>query len=226
MLQEGPPHPGPESGLFPTLKSELSKESLVLTKQETLSGKGTWVESRRIRELRRTVLPRDSQSGVLWWWGCFPGCLGQSLWLRVPPGGTHIAQPRWLPVRILGGGRMCGISFWTFLNSSSWWGFVSFLFLNRTSCHKIAQAHGYNHAWPGWAVLVNFNLSKTTRGLLGSFKLQRLGTPKLIYSHILKTFPPNTPIAERTPPEILGTIPFFLSSLSSLYFLVNNSTER
>ena len=74
---------------------------------------------------------------------------------RVLPGGVHIAQPRWCPVRrILGGGRMCGISFRPFLNSSNWWGFVGFLFLNRTSCHKITQAHGYNHAWPGWAVLV------------------------------------------------------------------------
>ena len=51
----------------------------------------------------------------LWWWGSFPGCLGQSLWLRVLPGSVHITQPRWLPVRrILGGGRMCGISFLTF----------------------------------------------------------------------------------------------------------------
>jgi len=29
---------------------------------------------------------------------------GQSFWLKVLPGGTHIAQPRWIPVRrILGG---------------------------------------------------------------------------------------------------------------------------
>ena len=64
MLQEGPPHPEPKGGLFPTLKSELSKESPVLTKQEILSGKGTWAESSRVMETRRTALPRGSQSRV------------------------------------------------------------------------------------------------------------------------------------------------------------------
>ena len=36
----------------------------MLTKQETLLGKGTWVESNRVREPRRTALPCGSQSRV------------------------------------------------------------------------------------------------------------------------------------------------------------------
>ena len=36
------------------------------TKQEVLLGKGTRVESRRVREPRRTALPHGLQSQVLW----------------------------------------------------------------------------------------------------------------------------------------------------------------
>ena len=38
----------------------------MLTKQEILLGKGTRVESSRVREPRRTALLRASQSRVLW----------------------------------------------------------------------------------------------------------------------------------------------------------------
>ena len=57
--------------------------------------------------------------------------------------------------RILGGGRTCGVSFWPFLNSSSWWWLISSVFLTRTSCHKTTHANGYYGAWPGWAVSVS-----------------------------------------------------------------------
>ena len=40
-----------------TLESELSEQTYMLTNQETLLGRGTWVESRRVRECRRTALP-------------------------------------------------------------------------------------------------------------------------------------------------------------------------
>ena len=66
MLQEGGPLPGPESGLFLTLGNELSEETHMLTKQETLLGRGARVESSRVREPRRTALPRGLQSRVLW----------------------------------------------------------------------------------------------------------------------------------------------------------------
>ena len=36
----------------------------MLTKQEILLGKGTWAESSRVMETRRTALPRGSQSRV------------------------------------------------------------------------------------------------------------------------------------------------------------------
>ena len=37
---------------------------------------------------------------------------GQSFSLRFLPGGTHIAQPRWIPTRrIPGGSRTCVVSF-------------------------------------------------------------------------------------------------------------------
>ena len=66
LLQEGGPLPGPESGLLSNTQNELSEETHVLTKQEILLGKGTRVESSRVREPRRTALLRGSQSRVLW----------------------------------------------------------------------------------------------------------------------------------------------------------------
>ena len=38
----------------------------MLTKQEILLGKGTGMDSSRVREPRRTALPRGLQSWVLW----------------------------------------------------------------------------------------------------------------------------------------------------------------
>ena len=49
-----------------TFGDELSEETHVLTKQEILLGKGTQVESSRVRESRRTALPCGLQSWVLW----------------------------------------------------------------------------------------------------------------------------------------------------------------
>ena len=40
----------------------------MLTKQEILLGKGARVESRRVREPRRTALPHGMHFQVLWWW--------------------------------------------------------------------------------------------------------------------------------------------------------------
>ena len=47
-----------------TLRNELSEETHVLTKQEILLGKGTRVESSRVREPRRTALSHGLQSQV------------------------------------------------------------------------------------------------------------------------------------------------------------------
>ena len=37
----------------------------------------------------------------------------------------------------------CGVSFWSFSNSSCWWWLISFMSLTRTSCHKTTHANGY-----------------------------------------------------------------------------------
>ena len=66
LLQEGDPFQGPKLGSCLTLGNELSEETHVLTKQEILFGKVTRVESRRVREPRRTALSHGSQSRGLW----------------------------------------------------------------------------------------------------------------------------------------------------------------
>ena len=64
--RKGDPFQGPKLGFCLTLGNELSEETHVLTKQEILLGKGTRVESSRVRGPRRTALPCGSQSLVLW----------------------------------------------------------------------------------------------------------------------------------------------------------------
>ena len=66
--RKGDPFQGPKLGSYVILGNELSEETHVLTKQEILLGKGTWVESSRVRKPRRTALLHGSQSRVLWWW--------------------------------------------------------------------------------------------------------------------------------------------------------------
>ena len=64
--RKGDPFQGLKLGSCLTLGNELSKETHVLTQQEILLGKGTRVESSRVREPRRTSLLHGSQSRVLW----------------------------------------------------------------------------------------------------------------------------------------------------------------
>ena len=64
MLQEGDPFQGLKVDSYLTLRNEFSKETHVLTKQEILLGKGARAEHSRVRESRRTALPRGSQ--ILW----------------------------------------------------------------------------------------------------------------------------------------------------------------
>ena len=64
--RKGDPFQGLKLGSCLTLGNELSEETHVLTKQEILLGKGTRVESSRVREPRRTALPCGLQSRVLW----------------------------------------------------------------------------------------------------------------------------------------------------------------
>ena len=62
LLQEGGPLPGPESGLL----SNTPQWIVGGNTRADFIGKGTWMESSRVREPRRTALPRDLLSQVLW----------------------------------------------------------------------------------------------------------------------------------------------------------------
>ena len=142
----GDPFQSPKLGSCLTLGKELSEETHVLTKQEILLGKGTWAESRRAREPRRTTLV-FMVIGFISGWSLANHSASWSF------GGASFVQPRWMPERrILGGGWTGGVSFWPFLNSSSWWRLISSVSLTRTSCHKTTHVNGYCGAWPGWAV--------------------------------------------------------------------------
>ena len=64
--RKGHPFQGLKVGSCLTLRNELSEETHLLTKQEILLGKGTHVDSSRVREPRRIALPHGLQSRVLW----------------------------------------------------------------------------------------------------------------------------------------------------------------
>ena len=154
VVGTGGPLQGPKSGLLSNTRERIVQGDTCLTEQEILMGKGTWVESSRLREPRRTALPCGSQFRF-----CHDGIslqvvFSQSFWLRVLPGSVGLVQPRWMPERILGGGRTCGVSFWPFPNSWGWRSLISSVFITRTSCHK-THANGYYGAWPGWEVLIS-----------------------------------------------------------------------
>ena len=78
----------------------------MLTKQEILLGKGTWVESSRVSPATWLTVSGFMVMGLV---------SGLSLADHsdsVLPGGAHLVQPRWMPERrILGGGQTCGVSF-------------------------------------------------------------------------------------------------------------------
>lgn len=65
LCRKGDPFQRPKGGSCLTLGSELSEETHVLTKQETLLGRGAQVETCRVTEPRRTVVPRGWQSCLL-----------------------------------------------------------------------------------------------------------------------------------------------------------------
>ena len=95
-----------------TLRNELSKETHMLIKQEILLGRGTWVESRRVREPRRTALPCELQSWVFMVMGLVSGLSlanhsDSESFLVV--NGECLVPPTWMPVRtILEGDRTRG----------------------------------------------------------------------------------------------------------------------
>ena len=109
----------PESGLLCNTWNELSKETHMLTKQETLPGRGTLGESRRVREPRRSALP------VLSGWGFMVmGLVSSCLWRIILTQGALLSQEGFQQGGLWEVGRICSVSFWLFLNSSDWWWLV------------------------------------------------------------------------------------------------------
>ena len=64
--RKGDPFQGPKGGSGLTFRNELSEETNMLTKQKTLLGRRAQAESRRVRKLRRNILPHVSQPWALW----------------------------------------------------------------------------------------------------------------------------------------------------------------
>ena len=121
----------------------------MLTKQETLLGRGVQTENKRVREPKRIALPSGLQSLVLLWWDEFPGFLWSIILTQSPSWWcTHCSLK--MNANEKDSGR-----FWPFLNSSGWWWLLSSVFLTRISCHKITHTNSYCDAWPGWVVSVS-----------------------------------------------------------------------
>ena len=100
--RKGDPFQGPKPGSCLTLGNELSEETHLLTEQEILLGKGARVESRRVREPRRTAPPWLTVSGCMVM-GLVSGSSLANPSDPVLPGGARLVQPRWMPERrILG----------------------------------------------------------------------------------------------------------------------------
>ena len=62
--RKGEPFQGSKLGSCLTFRNELSEETQVMTIQETLLGRGAWVECSRVREPKKTALPCGSQPSV------------------------------------------------------------------------------------------------------------------------------------------------------------------
>ena len=170
LLQEGGPLPGSRSGACLTFRNELSQETDVLTKRETLLGNVPWAERAEgkgtLKSCPATWLS-DPGFGV-----SFPIFPDQSCWHGVLPGGTFLAQPRRIPARqILGGWQdICtGVSslLLTFSKFSQLVAACS-AFLPGTSCCKITHARGSCWTWPGWAVLVSSSPNRVITGMAQS----------------------------------------------------------
>ena len=139
----------PREGFCLTLGKELSEE-IRADKARDFMGKGHPGGEQQGWENPGELLCHVARSLGFYGDGIsFQVVFGQSFWLRLLPGGACLVQPRWMPERILEGGRICGFSLRPFPNSSGWWWLISSLFLTRTSCHKTTHANCYQRSWPG-----------------------------------------------------------------------------
>ena len=122
-----------------------------------LLGRRAQAGSSRVKERRRTALPRGSALRVYSSRGSFRVVSGQLFWLRVLPGCPCIPHLRWIPAGRLLGGAKRGRSRPTSQNPLRWT--PSWLrdglaccttFLSRTSCCETVQASGYPPVWARW----------------------------------------------------------------------------
>ena len=143
MLQEGRPLPGPETGLLSNTQKWTVRGATCADKAREFIGKGHpggEQEGKGTQENCSAAWLTVSGFMVV---GLVSGCFLANHSNSVFPGGARIAQPRWMPVRrILGGGRIHVVSFWSFSNSSHWWWLINSVFLTRTSCCIITYANG------------------------------------------------------------------------------------
>ena len=151
----GDPFQGLKLGSCLTLGNELSEDTHMLTKQDILSGKGTWARAGGWGNPGEQFCHMARSLGFYGDGIHVRVVFSQSFWLRVLPGSARLVHPRWMPERrILGGGWTCAVSFWPFPISSGWWWLTSSLLIRRTSCRKTAHGNGYYGVWP-WAVPIS-----------------------------------------------------------------------
>ena len=105
LLQEGGPLPGPESGLLSTTQKWSVQRNTRADETNDFIGKGLPGGEQQGKGSQENCFAHMARSlgfygnGVRFWL-----ISGQSLWLRVLPGGACVARPRWIPARrILGG---------------------------------------------------------------------------------------------------------------------------
>ena len=141
LLQEGGPLPGPETGLLSNTWKSIVRGDTCAGKARDFIGKGHLGGEQRTQENCSATWLAVSGFMVM---GLVSGWSLANHSNSVFPGGTPIAQPRWmLAIGILGSGRTHGVSFQPFPNSSGWWWLISSVFLIRITCHKTTHINGY-----------------------------------------------------------------------------------
>ena len=156
LLQEGGPLPGPETGLLSNTQRWIVWGDTCADKARDFIGKGHLGGEQWGKETQENCSAALLAMSGFMVMGLVSGWSLTNHSNSVFPGGTRIAQPRWMLVRgILGSGRTRSVSFRPFLNSSWWWWLISSLSLIRISCPKTTHANGYYGTWPGWAVSIS-----------------------------------------------------------------------
>ena len=153
LLREGRPLPGPECGFLSNTQKWIVQGDTRANKARDCIEKVYPVESSSVRETRKTALPCGSLPQILWWWNSFPRL---SLANVFDSGSFLVVHAMLNPEGFQGEwcwvvGRTLGVSslHLTFPEFFRLGLFVSFTFLTRTSCCKIAHASGYCCVWSG-----------------------------------------------------------------------------